>query len=1414
MNTTTTIKAFLYVLILFSFLIAVQHLTAQPTITSFAPISCPVGTTVSIIGTNFNTVPANNVVFFGSTRASVITSTSTNLTVIVPTGAIFAPIAVLNTSTALAVLSTRFFNPTFNPSKDSITSTDIEPKIDFTVGAYPVSISIGDIDGDGKSDLAIVNQNSNTVSVLQKTGNNGTVSFATKVDFTTGSLPQSLSIGDIDGDGKIDLAIAVSNAVSVLRNTSSSNSVSFAAKVDFPAGTNPRSIAIVDIDGDGKLDLAIANSGSNTVSVLRNIGSSGIINFATKVDFITGTSPRSIAIGDIDGDEKPDLAVVNNGSNTVSVLRNTGSSSSISFATKVDFTVGTLPQSVSIGDLDGDGKLDLAIANYNSNMVSVLRNTSNSGNISLASKLDFSTGVGSNSVAIGDINGDGKPDLTIANAGSNSVSVLRNTGSNGIINFATKLDFATGSSPRFLAIGDIDGDGKPDLVATNLSSNNVSILHNNPLPQFPPPTITSFTPTNCAVGTTVSITGTGFNTILANNIVFFGATRAIVNAATATILIVTVPIGATFAPITVLNTAYASAAYSTQFFNPIFSPNKGSITNSDFEPKVDFSISTGPFSAAIGDIDGDGKPDLVIANFGTSTNPGNTVSILRNIGNGMVSFSTKVDFTTGANPVSLSIGDIDGDGKPDLAITNYGSNGNGNTVSILRNTGSSGFVNFASKVDFTVGTGSRSVAIGDIDGDGKPDLAIANYSISTVSVLRNTGSSGTISFATKVDFATGSSPRFVAIGDLDGDSKPDLAIANGNSVSVLRKMGNIGTISFANKVDFSIGSSSLSLAIGDIDADGRLDLVVSSFNNLVSVLRNTGSSGTINFATKVDFATGTNPQSLAIGDFDGDGKLDLAIANYGSTGIGSTVSVLQNSCSNGTISFAAKVDFTTSIGPYSLVICDIDGDGKPDLATVNYNSNSISVLRNNPQFSPIIFITSSLTPFTSCAGTVSNQQNFMISGAALTANIIVTAPIGFEVSTTSNSGFGNSINLTQTSGIVNTTTIYIRLTGSPIGSPSGNIVCTSTGAPIQNVAVSSVVNTLSTSTNNLIICPSALPLTWNGKLYNASAIDTVILTNAVGCDSVTILKLTVKPTSSSINNVSICSNELPFTWNGLIFNTAGTQTKISLTNSVGCDSSATLNLTVNPKPNVGFNINTPINQCLLNNNFEFTDTTSMPNITRTWYFNNSINGTTVIANKSFNNTGIFPIKLVVKSDKNCLDSILTNVTVKASPAIGVILGQTNGLQISTPYIYSVTQQLNHSYNWSITNGIIVTGQGTNVLTVQWINTGNGKIIAEITNSLNCNDTSLLNVNIGNVGLNNVENEPKIIIYPNPFNETINITLQNNQILNKSILYDLLGKEILSTNKNELDVKELKPGVYLIQVQDNKGNKYFQKLLKN
>jgi FG-GAP-like repeat len=334
----------------------------------------------------------------------------------------------------------------------------------------------------------------------------------------------------------------------------------------------------------------------------------------------------------------------------------------------------------------------------------------------------YPTGSAPASVAIGDLDGDCSPDLVAADFLPNTVSVLLNKGDGS---FQAKRDFRTGLGPDSVVIGDLNADGKQDLVTLSDQASTISVLLNR---------------------------------------------------------------------------------------------DTGS-----FQAKVDYRTGEGPApgALAIGDLNGDGKPDLATANYVAST-----VSVFVNKGDG--SFRARLDYRTEKSPRSVAIGDLNGDGKQDLATVRFAS-----TVSTLLNRGDG---SFEPKRDYRTGDGPRSLVIGDLNGDGKPDLATANYfdgEAGTVSVLLNKGDG---SFLARRDYATRSEPLSIARGDLNGDSKPDLATANecGNTFSML---DNRGDGSFEEMFDYRTRSCVESVAIGDLNGDGKGDLVYVDAGG-VSVLTN------------------------------------------------------------------------------------------------------------------------------------------------------------------------------------------------------------------------------------------------------------------------------------------------------------------------------------------------------------------------------------------------------------------------------------------------------------------------------------------------------------------------------------------------------------------------------------------------
>src|SRR5436190_14634843 len=260
---------------------------AQPSIFSFSPASGPVGTVVTITGNNFNNTVAGNTVYFGTAKAGILSASISSISVTVPYGASYQPITV--TSSNLTAYSARPFIITFAKDTVPLDAGMFSVQADIPSGGSVNGIATGDFNGDGKPDLVTANYDSGSISVFQNTTTSNLTSFSSKVNYSCGQGASNIAIGDIDGDGKLDIAVTNYgvSTISVFRNTTTSAAITFSSKYDFPTESLPLGIAIRDIDLDGKPDMAVTCYDAKTLCLYKNVSSVGNIVFNPRKNYIT-----------------------------------------------------------------------------------------------------------------------------------------------------------------------------------------------------------------------------------------------------------------------------------------------------------------------------------------------------------------------------------------------------------------------------------------------------------------------------------------------------------------------------------------------------------------------------------------------------------------------------------------------------------------------------------------------------------------------------------------------------------------------------------------------------------------------------------------------------------------------------------------------------------------------------------------------------------------------------------------------------------------------------------------------------------------------------------------------------------------------------------------------------------------------
>lgn len=456
-------------------------LSAQvPFIKSVSKTSAKAQETVTIQGINFGTLSSNIKVTFGGVSSVPLTPISDQLIEVnVPFGVGHDEIQVINTSLGLMGYSKDPFFQSYggvNPFNISQLST----QSDFNSESALYDLTTADFDGDGKLDVATANNGSTNISVFLNTGSPGTISF-TKSLLAPNVNTLHVTSADLNGDGKSEILVTELNGsrVFIFKNNSTPGSLSFGAPTSITIpGSKVSSIVVRDVDFNGKPDLIATDQAASRVFVSPNTSTLATIQFGTATGFLLGGTSVTdgLAVGDLDGDALPEIVVTEFLSPTgkIFVLKNQSLPGTLSFSSPNVITTSTTIAGLHIGDLDGDGKPELASSALLASSVMIFGNQCTSSTIQFASPVLISANQKPWGLDFGDVDGDGKPDIAVASITDKVITILNNQSTAGNFSFQTKTVNTTYIN-RSIKINDVDNDGRPDINFTSIDDNNLGI---------------------------------------------------------------------------------------------------------------------------------------------------------------------------------------------------------------------------------------------------------------------------------------------------------------------------------------------------------------------------------------------------------------------------------------------------------------------------------------------------------------------------------------------------------------------------------------------------------------------------------------------------------------------------------------------------------------------------------------------------------------------------------------------------------------------------------------------------------------------------------------------------------------------------------------------------------------------------
>lgn len=430
-----------------------------------------------------------------------------------------------------------------------------------------------------------------------------------------------------------------------------------------------------------------------------------------------------------------------------------------------------------------------------------------------------------------------------------------------------------------------------------------------------------------------------------------------------------------------------------------FSNLKSQINSTSFASKVDFSIGTNTSTGlgVIADLNNDNKPEVVVT-YNSNSTTGQIAIFSNNASQGVInssSFSSVVTLPALNNVLQLDAGDLDGDGKADIVASPFTTTNVASNFSIYRNISIGSTISFTAPTHISVPSCTSPVKLKDIDGDGKADLIAGFWYLGQIRIYRNISTLGNISFDISgcTIINVGLQPNSLVCNDFSGDGITDIAICNyaSNSIMIFKNISTVGTVTLSTPgVSVSTGSLPARIISADMDNDTKMDLVVSNYNSgNIGIYKNTCSLNNLSFSSATTFSSLANPLQAACADLDADGRQDIVVGYE----LSSSISIWRNFGLNSTINTSTlgnRKEFTSGGTVTESYVADIDSDGKPDIVMVNRSNGTISIFKNQTKPSNGLV---AYYPFTGNAGDSSGFENHGTPGVGVSlANSMDNTP--------------------------------------------------------------------------------------------------------------------------------------------------------------------------------------------------------------------------------------------------------------------------------------------------------------------------------------------------------------------------------------------------------------------------------------